>query len=74
MKIGREWTDFLDLGGRAQEKIGSLMVKPSQGSNHIADVRTDAELSHAPDVDCDLHGRHLTTGDAKAPSESNEAL
>ena len=61
MKVRRQDDDLLDLGGRANEEVRGLVVQPSESSNDITDVCAYAELSHPPNVDGDLHRRHLTT-------------
>src|SRR5205807_5703428 len=61
VKVRRQRADFLDLCGWADQEIFALVVEAAQGPHHVADVSPHAKLSHPPDVDCDLHRRHLTT-------------
>ena len=61
MKVRRQGADFLDLGGSADEEVRGFVVEPSQSSNDITDVCAYAELGHPPNVDGDLHRRHLST-------------
>jgi len=61
MKVRRQRTDLLNLGGRADQKVRGLVVEPSSSPNDITDVRAHAKLSHPPNVDGNLHWGHLTT-------------
>src|SRR5437879_3721615 len=61
MKIWRQGSNFFELTGRPNQQVFILAVEPAQGTHHIADVRAHAKFRHPPDVDGDLHRRHLTT-------------
>jgi hypothetical protein len=55
LEIRRQRPDFLNLGGRPDQKILILLIKPAKRANNIADVCADAKLGHPSDVDGDLH-------------------
>src|SRR5258708_26726875 len=61
VKVRREGANFLDLFRWPDQKILASVVEAAQRPYHVADVSPHAKLSHPPDVDSDLHGRHLTT-------------
>ena len=54
-KIWRQRANLGHLLWRADEKVPCLVVEPSQGADYITNVGADTKLSHAPDVDSNIH-------------------
>src|SRR5665811_2559460 len=61
VKVGRQWADFFDLRWGSDQQVPIFAVQSAQRANHIADVSAYTKLGHPPNIDGDLHRRHLTT-------------
>ena len=59
MEVRRKRPDFPDFIGRSDHDVFGVAVESPQGSDDVADIGTDAEISNAPDIYGDPHGESI---------------
>jgi hypothetical protein len=59
VEVGRKRPDFADFLGRSDHDVFSVAIQPSERTENVPDVSTDAKISNAPDIYGQPHGESI---------------